>query len=164
MTNYDYNQLFPVYGFGAIIKGQEKASMCFNINFKDDPNIKSVNNIIKEYHKCLDRIKLSYPTYFAPLINKIINEIKKEEDILEYHVLMILTDGIIDDYQDTVDALVEGSFLPLSVIIIGIENIDFKEMEDLDGDDKPLISSSGKKRQRDLVQFVPFDKFKGDEK
>ena len=164
MANYDYDQLFPVYGFGAIIEGQEKASMCFNINFKDDPNIKSVNNIIKEYHKCLDRIKLSYPTYFAPLINKIINEIKKEEDILEYHVLMILTDGIIDDYQDTVDALVEGSFLPLSVIIIGIGNIDFKEMEDLDGDDKPLISRSGKKRQRDLVQFVPFDKFKGDEK
>ena len=57
---------------------------------------------------------------------------------------MILTDGKIDDHQETVDALVEGSFLPLSVIIIGIgDNPDFKDMEKLDGDDDPLISSKG---------------------
>ena len=165
MANYDYDQLFPVYGFGAVIKGQKQASMCFNINFKDDPNIKYVDNIMKEYYSCLDKIYFSGPTCFAPIINKIISEIKKENDILEYHVLMILTDGKIDDFEDTVDALVEGSFLPLSVIIIGIgDNPDFNFMEQLDGDDIPIISRNGKKRQRDLVQFVPFNKFEGDEK
>ena len=71
---------------------------------------------------------------------------------------MILTDGVIDDLQETIDSLVEGSFLPLSVIIIGIGDADFKKMEILDGDDVPLISSKGKKRMRDLVQFVPFRK------
>ena len=164
MANYDYDQLFPVYGFGAIINGDIDASMCFNINFKDDPNIQFVDNIIKEYHNCMDNITFSGPTCFAPIINKIISEIKKEDDILEYHVLMILTDGIIDDYEETVDALVEGSFLPLSVIIIGIGEAIFTKMKDLDGDDKPLISRYGIKRQRDLVQFVPFNKYEGDEK
>ena len=168
MANYDYDQLFPVYGFGAVIKGQKQASMCFNINFKEDPNIQYVDNIMKEYYACLDKIYFSGPTCFAPIINKIVNEIKKENDILEYHVLMILTDGKIDDFEDTVDALVEGSFLPLSVIIIGIgdnkNNPDFKFMEQLDGDDIPIVSRNGKKRQRDLVQFVPFNKFEGDEK
>ena len=103
-----------------------------------------------------------------PIINKIISEIKKENDYLEYHVLMILTDGKIDDFEDTVDALVEGSFLPLSVIIVGIgdnpELEEFQKMIELDGDEKPLISRNGKKRQRDLVQFVPFNKFEKDEK
>ena len=165
MANYDYDQLFPVYGFGAVIKGQKDVSMCFNINFKEDPNIQYVDNIMKEYYACLDKIYFSGPTYFAPIIKKIISDIKKEDDILEYHVLMILTDGKIEDYEDTVDALVEGSFLPLSVIIVGIgDNPDFKYMEQLDGDEIPLISSNGKKRQRDLVQFVPFNKFEGDEK
>ena len=56
---------------------------------------------------------------------------------------MILTDGIIVDQQKTIDALVEGSFLPLSVIIIGIGNDHFQEMIQLDGDDIPLISSNG---------------------
>ena len=36
-------------------------------------------------------------------------------------------------------------------------------MEELDGDDNPIISIKGIKRQRDLVQFVPFNKFEGDE-
>ena len=163
MANYDYDQLFPVYGFGAKIKGQEYTSMCFNINFKKDPNIKFVNNIISEYYACMDKIDFSGPTEFAPLINKIISEIKKET-ILDYHVLMILTDGIIDDMDETIDALVEGSFLPLSVIIIGIGEADFTKMVKLDGDDIPLISRKGVKRQRDLVQFVPFNKFEGDAK
>ena len=166
MANYDYDQLFPVYGFGAVIKGQRNTSMCFNINFKEDPNIQFVDNIIKEYYSCLDKIDFSGPTFFAPLINKIIYDIKNENDQLEYHVLMILTDGKIEDYEETVDALVEGSFLPLSVIIIGIGDKieDFEFMEKLDADIDPLISSTGKKRQRDLVQFVPFYKFEGDEK
>jgi hypothetical protein len=164
MANYDYDQLFPVYGFGAIIKETKDLAMCFNINFKEDPNIKFVDNIIQEYYSCLDKIDFFHPTLFSPLINHIISEIKKEDDISEYHVLMILTDGIIDDFQETVDALVEASFLPLSVIIVGIGDADFTKMNVLDGDDDPLISSSGRKRQRDLVQFVPFKKFEEDEK
>ena len=163
MANYDYDKLFPVYGFGAIIKGQKSASMCFNINFKNDPNIKYVENILKEYRNCMDKIYFSGPTYFSPIINKVVEEIKKQNDIFEYHVLMILTDGIIEDMEETIEALVEGSFYPLSVIIIGIGEYDFKKMEQLDGDEIPLISKKGVKRQRDLVQFVPFNKFEGNE-
>ena len=165
LANYDYDQLFPVYGFGAIIKGQSKPNMCFNINFQDDPNIKYVENIIKNYHNCFDKIYLSGPTHFAPIINKIIEEIKRLDDVYEYHVLMILTDGMIEDMEETIDALVEGSFYPLSVIIVGFGNKDddFETMKKLDGDEIPIISRKGIKRQRDLVQFVPFSKFEGDE-
>ena len=163
MANYDYDQLFPVYGFGAIIKGQTDVSNCFNINFKEDPNIQTVENIMKEYYSCLDKIFFAGPTNFAPIFNKIINDIRKES-IIDYHVIMILTDGIIDDLEDTIDALVEGSFLPLSVIIVGIGDADFSKMVQLDGDDIPLVSRKGVKRQRDLVQFVPFNKFEGNEK
>ena len=137
--------------------------MCFNINFKEDPNIQYVENIIKEYVNCISKIDFSLPTYFAPIINKIINDIKNNKDILDYQLLMILTDGIILDLEDTIEALVEGSFYPLSVIIIGIGNADFSKMEKLDGDEIPLISKNGIKRLRDVVQFVPFSKFEKDE-
>ena len=162
---YDYDQLFPVYGFGAIINGSgiKDVSMCFNLNFKENPEIYTIDNIIKIYHECLknDKLTFSGPTEFAPIINKVISQIK--DNNLEYHILMILTDGVIDDLQETIDALVKGSFLPLSVIIIGIGDADFTKMEILDGDEVPLISSIGERRMRDLVQFVPFNKFKNDE-
>ena len=162
---YDYDQLFPVYGFGAITnKNNNYVSMCFNINFNDDPNIYLISNIIEIYHQCLDKITFSGPTEFTPIINKVLSQIKKNNNPLKYEILMILTDGVIDDLENTIDALVEGSYLPLSVIIIGIGDADFSKMKILDGDEVPLCSRNGKKRMRDLVQFVPFNKFENDEK
>ena len=160
---YDYDQLFPVFGFGAIINPNETdANMCFNINFKDDPQIYTINNILVEYQKCLERIVFAGPTCFSPIIKKVIDMINAKNNIMEYEILMILTDGVINDMEETIDALVEGSFLPLSVIIIGIGDADFSNMNILDGDDIPLISRKGVKRMRDLVQFVPFNKFEND--
>ena len=53
--------------------------------------------------------------------------------------------------KETVDALVDDSFLPSSVIIIGIGNDHFSEMFELDEDDTPLTNSRGIKRMRNLV-------------
>ena len=81
---------------------------------------------------------------------------------MSYNILMILTDGQIDDMQDTIDELVEASFLPISVIIVGIGNSDFKNMDILDADDNPLYDRRRRKADRDLVQFVPFNNYKND--
>ena len=157
---YDYNQSFPTYGFGAVVGNDNQPSMCFNINFKENPEIYSIDNVIEEYKKCFKNIQLAGPTLFCPMVRKVIEDIKGENNPLKYHILLILTDGIILDMQETIDALVEGSFLPLSVIIIGIGNDHFQEMIFLDADDDPLVSSNGTKTVRDLVQFVPFNKYK----
>ena len=165
LSYYDEDQLFPVYGFGGIPPGKQKVSHCFNIKFnEDDPDIKEFDKIIDYYKESLTKIKLSYPTYFAQIIKKVIEEInydltnKKHEN--HYYILMILTDGIINDTQETIDSIVEASKLPLSIVIIGIGDSNFTSMEILDGDEKPLTNSSGEIRKRDIVQFVEFNKFK----
>lgn len=76
-----------------------------------------------------------------------------------YFILLLLTDGVVTDMAETVEAIVEASRLPMSLIIVGIGNADFKNMDFLDGDDGVLTSKSGKVSQRDIVQFVPFNKF-----
>ena len=156
---FDYDRLFPVYGFGAKIGNTGNTSHCFNLNFKNDPNIYTIGNVIKEYHNCLQKIQFSKPSFLSPVINQTIKNIKNNHNDLEYTVLMILTNGMIDDLQPTIDALVEGSFLPLSVVIIGIGEFDYSKMITLDGDDLPITSSKGVKRMRDLVQFVPFSRY-----
>ena len=159
---YDYDQLFPVFGFGAIINSSysNEPSTCFNLNFAENPDIYTISNVLKAYRDCIQQNMLTFSGHsqFTPLIRKVISRIN-QRDIFEYHILLILTDGLIDDLQQTIDILVEASLLPLSVIIVGIGNGDFKNMEILDGDQIPLTSSSGKKRMRDLVQFVPFSKY-----
>ena len=165
LSNYNYKDLYPVYGFGAILNNSlyQEASMCFNINFKDTSEIKSINNVLKVYRECLDKLTFSGPTFFSPIIAKVLDNIRKTDNNMEYNVLMILTDGVIDDMDYTIDALVEGSFLPLSVIIIGIGDADFSKMVELDGNDIPLVSKQGIKWCRDIVQFIQYDKYKNNE-
>ena len=158
---YDYNQKFPTYGFGALLNGEPQVNFCFNINMKGDPEIYTIDNVLKEYRKSFNFLQLAGPTNFSPLVQRVVNNIKSENNPLKYHILLILTDGVIYDKQETIDALVEGSFLPLSVIIIGIGNDHFQEMIELDGDDNPITNSRGVKRMRDLVQFVPFNRYRG---
>ena len=164
IANYDFDQRFPVYGFGGIPPNSNKVSHCFNINFDDNPEIQTVENIIKKYKESLDKVTFSGPTNFSPVIKKVMSEIyndlenNKEEN--HYYILLILTDGVITDMKDTVDCIVEASKLPLSIVIVGIGEADFENMEILDGDDKPLVNSYGEIRKRDIVQFVELKTFK----
>ena len=53
-----------------------------------------------------------------------------------YHILLILTDGNIHDLRETVDAMIQCSNFPISIIIVGIGDGDFSTMAFLDGDDR----------------------------
>ena len=75
-------------------------------------------------------------------------------------MLLIITDGVITDMDQTLSAVVQASRLPMSIIIIGVGGADFSAMEFLDSDDKLLRSSRGDVAFRDIVQFVPFREFK----
>ena len=57
--------------------------------------------------------------------------------------------------QKVIDLIVSCSDLPLSIIIVGIGNASFDNMDQLDGD-SGLYGSNGQKAKRDIVQFVPF--------
>ncbi|XP_016341531.1 copine-4-like [Sinocyclocheilus anshuiensis] len=87
-------------------------------------------------------------------------QIPPENIYYEYFILLILTDGVITDMADTREAIVHASHLPMSVIIVGIGNADFSDMQMLDGDDGILRSPKGEPVLRDIVQFVPFHNFK----
>jgi len=148
ISQYDFDQQFPVY-----------------INFTDEnPEIETLENVIKYYRESLSKVKFYGPTYFAPVIKKVMSDIydekmnKKEEN--HYHILLMLTDGIINDMDNTIDCIVEASKLPLSIVIVGIGETDFENMDSLDGDIIPLVNSFGEIRKRDIVQFVKFNTFK----
>jgi hypothetical protein len=160
---YDFDQLFPVFGFGGKFGGTNEVSHCYPINMNpNDPYIQGIDGILQAYRKILNQTTLYGPTYFHYIIDHIVSIVKEDviaENKMNYTILMILTDGIIDDMDDTINSLVEASFFPISVIIIGIGDADFSNMNFLDADDEPLIDKNGRKADRDLVQFVPFKKF-----
>jgi len=160
---YDYDQLFPAFGFGGKFCGDNNVSHCFPLNMNpENPEIQGIDGILQAYRNILNQTRLYGPTFFHHIIDQVISVVKQDvmgENKMNYNILMILTDGIIDDMDETIDSLVEASFLPISVIIIGIGDADFTNMDVLDADDEPLVDRNGRKSDRDLVQFVPFKKF-----
>lgn len=78
----------------------------------------------------------------------------------KYNILLIVTDGIINDMQLTIDQVVRGSELPLSIIIVGVGLADFSAMDQLDADEERLYSQKYRKyMEADIVQFVPYRDF-----
>ena len=73
-------------------------------------------------------------------------------------MLLIITDGQISDLYETKRAIISASSLPISIIIVGVGNADFDNMDALDSDDA-LLTAGGQRAKRDIVQFVPLNKY-----
>ncbi|XP_014860489.1 PREDICTED: copine-1-like isoform X2 [Poecilia mexicana] len=165
VQDYDTDKLFPAFGFGAKLPPDFQAAHHeFALNFNpSNPYCQGIQGIVDAYRGVLPQIKLSGPTNFSPIINhvaSIASGATQAPTASQYFVLLILTDGEITDLDQTRDAIVRASRLPLSIIIVGVGPADFKAMELLDGDDGVLRSTVGEAVSRDIVQFVPFRNFK----
>lgn len=130
---YDYDQLFPCFGYGCRLPNSRTVSHRFALNFEENnPNVQGIDEVIEVYKNCLRTVKLEGPTFFAPLIRDTLSLIETQNTSGKiYYILMILTDGQINDMDETCDVLVKAASYPLSVIIIGIGNADFSNMDTL---------------------------------
>ncbi|XP_071958749.1 copine-3-like [Antedon mediterranea] len=166
IQDYDTDKLFPALGFGAKIPPNNEVSHEFAINFNpSNPFCAGVMGIVSAYQNCVRQVQLWGPTNVSPVINHVARfaETAKQNptpNVQQYFVLLVLTDGVITDMYETRKAIVKASHLPMSIIIIGVGEADFSDMQKLDGDDGILKSPSGEPAVRDIVQFVPFRDFK----
>ncbi|XP_063440422.1 copine-3-like isoform X2 [Mytilus trossulus] len=165
--DYDTDKMFPALGFGAQIPPEMKVSMEFALNFNaTNPYCAGIQGILDAYTNCIQQIRLYGPTNVSPIIYHVARfaEAAQKEEATKgahaYFALLLLTDGVITDMDATRQAIVYCSGLPMSLIIVGVGNADFADMNFLDGDDGVLKGPNGQPAQRDIVQFVPFRDFK----
>mmetsp|Transcript_22754 Transcript_22754/g.44678 ORF Transcript_22754/g.44678 Transcript_22754/m.44678 type:complete len:626 (+) Transcript_22754:490-2367(+) len=158
LSAYDSDGMIPVYGFGANIEGA--VSQCFPLSGNHaQPEVLGVDGVMQAYQSALTYARLSGPTHFGPLlsvVNRAAYNPEQSQQAQTYNILLLLTDGAVMDMQQTIDQIVQGSSLPLSIVIVGVGQADFSRMNYLDGDDLILQDSAGRKASRDIVQFVPF--------
>lgn len=60
--------------------------------------------------------------------------------------------------HQTKNTIINASALPISIIIVGVGDADFDAMDELDSDEFRL-TVDGRYAERDIVQFVPLNKF-----
>jgi hypothetical protein len=133
-------------------------SHCFPLTFDpSQPEVEGVQGILRAYGDSFPYISLHGPTYFAPLIRQAATIASvfsqpptNARESLKYFVLLIITDGVIMDMDNTIEEIVAASTLPLSIVIVGVGNADFSAMDTLDADGKLLRARSGRVAARDM--------------
>lgn len=191
LSSYNNSNTYPTLGFGAEIDGKLKNCFPLNLNV-NNPCVRGIEGIVNAYHEslCNKELRRGSPTLFSPIIKYASRyAIQSFEKNRSYSILVILTEGIINDMQDTIDALVDASRLPLSIILVGMksnrpsENINnrikaemeilnsFNEMNNISKavnaesikQNVQLVSRTGRKIERNVVKFILFDDDKSDD-
>lgn len=166
LASYDPTQQFAALGFGGELpgSGQRSVSHNFSLNGSSNPYCSGIPGVLNEYQRCLWEVRLSGPTYAAPIIRHAMQLARAPPPAggLSYYVLLLLTDGVLNDMDATVSAIIDACELPLSIAIVGIGGADFGNMRVLDADNVRLRSRDGRTASADIVNFVGFRERGGD--
>ncbi|KAD7479561.1 hypothetical protein R6Q59_008474 [Mikania micrantha] len=154
LAAFDEDNLIPCYGFGdASTHDQDVFSF-----YPEERCCNGFEEVLHRYREILPHLKLAGPTSFAPVIEKAMTIVEQSGG--QYHVLVIIADGQVTrsvdtargqlspQEQKTVDAIVEASKLPLSIVLVGVGDGPWDTMKEFDD----YIPS----RSFDNFQFVNF--------
>lgn len=149
LASFDEDGEFLCYGFGDS-KTKDRA-VCNLLKYtddrrKDDARCRSLDEVLTNYNSAIQKLRLSGPTSFTPLIKKAIGVCKQEK---QYYILVIITDGETMTPEEDAKTIVEASNYPISIICVGVGDGPWDTMEEFD-DELP-------KRKFDNFQLVIFN-------
>jgi len=160
IQDYDSDKMFPALGFGARVPPNGQVSHEFFLSLDPkQPHCQGIDGILAAYYISLYNVQLYGPTNFSPVIRHVARFAEAyRTDPSNYFILLIITDGIITDFEETKRSIIAASGLPMSIIIVGVGKEDFSAMDELDSDDS-LLRSGSMVAERDIVQFVELRRF-----
>ncbi|KAI3761907.1 hypothetical protein L1987_52330 [Smallanthus sonchifolius] len=154
LASFDEDNLIPCFGFGdASTHDQEVFSF-----FPEERFCNGFEEVLSRYREIVPHLKLAGPTSFAPVIEQAMTIVEQSGG--QYHVLLIIADGQVTrsvdtepgqfspQEQRTIDAIVQASKLPLSIVLVGVGDGPWDMMREFD-DNIPT-------RDFDNFQFVNF--------
>ncbi|XP_010550166.1 PREDICTED: E3 ubiquitin-protein ligase RGLG2-like [Tarenaya hassleriana] len=154
LAAFDEDNLIPCYGFGdASTHDQDVFSF-----YPEGRFCNGFEEVLARYREIVPQLKLAGPTSFAPIIEMAMTIVEQSGG--QYHVLVIIADGQVTrsvdtergqlspQEQKTVEAIVQASKLPLSIVLVGVGDGPWDMMKEFD-DNIPA-------RAFDNFQFVNF--------
>ncbi|KAH7845565.1 hypothetical protein Vadar_003586 [Vaccinium darrowii] len=120
------DNLIPCYGFGDASTNDQEVF----ILSPDEKVCNGFKKVLSCYREIVPHLRLAGPTSFAPVIEMAMNIVEQSGG--QYHVLVIIADGQVTRSVDTehgqlspqerrtVEAIVQASKFPLSIILVGV--------------------------------------------
>ena len=149
MSPFDDDNLIPAFYFGDS-KTRHNSTASF---LNEDQTCHGMDQVLREYRHLAQRLDFSGPTSFGPVIDAATEIVENSGN--GFHILVIVADGQVSTHlnclKETRASLIRASRFPLAVVIVGVGDGPFEEMDVLD-DDLP-------DRLFDNCQFIEFSPF-----
>jgi hypothetical protein len=135
LDDYSQRKDYSVWGFGAKFGGQVRHIFQCGAT----RTVNGVAGIITAYKSMFQNdLIMSGPTDFRSVIQAAAvqarnNHLSATETCVLYTVLLVITDGIMENLQETQHKLASYSEMPLSVVFVGVGRSDFGKMHQLCG-------------------------------
>jgi hypothetical protein len=129
LASFNNTREYPVWGFGA--KFNDIVRHIFQLG--PSSTVSGDEGVLEAYKSVFrSDLVMSGPTVFLQVIQAAALRARKYHQSMEqcrrYCVLLIITDGMVDDVEETQRKLQVYRDLPLSVVIIGVGRADFRRM------------------------------------
>uniref|UniRef100_K3XED2 Uncharacterized protein n=1 Tax=Setaria italica TaxID=4555 RepID=K3XED2_SETIT len=137
LSPFDDDNLIPCFGFGDA-STHDHSVFSF---YQDNHPCRGFEEVLVRYRQIVPHLNLSGPTSFAPLIYAAISVV--ENSNWQYHVLVIIADGQVTaantndgrlspQEQATIQAIVDASYYPLSIVMVGVGDGPWDAMQHFD--------------------------------
>ncbi|KAJ6408632.1 hypothetical protein OIU84_011876 [Salix udensis] len=126
LAAFDEDNLIPCFGFGDATTHDQKV---FSF-YPDGQACKGFEEVLSRYREIVPHVNLAGPTSFAPIIKTAIEIVNSSGG--QYHILLIIADGQVTrsgetvngrlspQEQNTINAIVNASDYPLSIVLVGV--------------------------------------------
>ncbi|GFN96106.1 E3 ubiquitin-protein ligase rglg2-like [Plakobranchus ocellatus] len=145
LESFDEDNLIPAFGFGDTLTtskavfsfkmeengkgGEEEGHFETGDTCAEEQPCRGFTEVLEKYGDIASKITLGGPTNFAPIINKAVSIVRR---LKRYHILIVIADGQVTEHSSTVQAIVDASFYPLSIVMVGVGDGPWSTMEQFD--------------------------------
>lgn len=155
LSKLDEDEIFPVWGFGVKFGG--KVQNCFQVGPNEE--VQGLKGILEAYRGMFKKpLTMSGPTDITGVIEHAAKSAKQKfqqairNNMISFTILLILTDGSLNDVNKTMACLAESSQAPLSIIIVGIGRSEFAALK--------FVDEFTVQGAADICQFIEFEMYK----
>jgi hypothetical protein len=150
LSCFNSTKEYPMWGFGAKFGGIVRHIFQCGLT----STVQGVRGVLEAYRTVFHSdLLMSGPTHFGLVIQAAALRAQQYHESMSvcrrYCVLLIITDGMVDDVEETQRKLRVYKDLPLSVIIVGVGRAEFKGMNALCNQGTPATFVEFRKHQHD---------------
>lgn len=161
LAEYDSDQQYPVYGFGA--KKDGELNHCFVVG--DEKKVHGVDGILAAYKNAFKSgIAMSKPTDITEVIKTagsdaaecLVKSLKDGRQ--EYTILVVFTNGGVHSVEETISALDGVKDKPLSIVVVGVDpSADMTFLNEIDGGSSHVVFVDAKAKASEALKHIPED-------